>query len=81
MMDLEKKVRRSHIQQLGNTDCGATCLAIIVKFFGGEVSLEHLRRVCGTTREGTTILGLFQGAKKIGLDASPLKAKENSLAI
>lgn len=76
MMDLEKKVRRSHIQQLGNTDCGATCLAIIVKFFGGEVSLEHLRRVCGTTREGTTILGLFQGAKKIGLDASPLKAKE-----
>lgn len=76
MKDLEKKVKRSHIQQLSNKDCGATCLATIVKFFGGEISLEHLRRLCGTTREGTTVLGLFQGAKKIGLDASPLKAKE-----
>lgn len=76
MMDLEKKVRRSHILQLSNKDCGVTCLATIVKFFGGEISLEHLRRLCGTTREGTTVLGLFQGAKKIGLDASPLKAKE-----
>lgn len=63
MKDLEKKVKRSHVRQLSNKDCGGACLAAIVKFFGGEVSLEHLRRLSGTTSEGTTVLGLFQEAK------------------
>jgi len=76
MKVLEKKVKRSHIRQISNKDCGGACLATIAKFFGGEISLEHLRRLSGTTREGTTVLGLFQAAKKIGLDANPLKTKE-----
>lgn len=76
MKDLEKRVKKSQVLQLSNKDCGGACLATVVRFFGGEVSVEYVRRLAGTTREGTTVLGLFQAAKKIGLVPSAMKANQ-----
>jgi len=35
------------------------CLASLVTYFGGEITIEQLRELSGTTKQGTTLLGLF----------------------
>ncbi len=55
------------------SDCGVACLASIVKFYGGESSLEQLREFSGTTKQGTTLIGLCQAAGKMGFDTDGFK--------
>jgi len=43
-------------------------LASIVKFYGGEITQESLRETSGTTSNGTSLLGLYQSAEKIGFE-------------
>ncbi len=47
-------------------DCGPTCLRIVSKFYGKSLSLQHLRTLSETTREGSSLLGLSDAADKIG---------------
>jgi ATP-binding cassette subfamily B protein len=48
------------------TDCGATCLRIIAKYYGKSYSLETLREKTYITREGVSLLGISEAAEKIG---------------
>lgn len=57
------------IRQQDQTDCGVACLASMVRYFGGEVSLERLRALSGSSKQGTTLLGLCQAAQQLGLEA------------
>lgn len=75
MVLTENRVKKSFVRQQSNSDCGVACLASIVKFHGGEVYLEQLRKLSGTTKEGTSILGLYQAARQIGFEVSALNAK------
>jgi len=45
------------------------CLATITKYYGGDISIEKFRKYCGTTKQGTTLLGLYQGAQQAGFEA------------
>jgi len=69
-----KTLRKHHVLQHGHSDCGVACLASIIKHHGGEKSLDEIRRVSGTTKTGTSILGLFQGATSLGFDAQGMEA-------
>lgn len=66
--------------QLDKMDCGATCLKIISKFYGRIYSLAYLREICGTTREGVSVLNIINGAEKIGLKARAVKTTYNELS-
>jgi ATP-binding cassette subfamily B protein len=46
---------------------------------GGEVSQEKLREISGTTTSGTTLLGLIQAAKEIGMEAKGFEAELSHL--
>lgn len=70
-----KKLKRYFVQQQGQSDCGPACLASIIKFYGGNHTLDELRRVTGTTQTGTKLLGLFQGAKDLGFEVEGLEAE------
>lgn len=70
-----KQYKKYFIQQHGQSDCGPACLASIIKYHGGEHSLDELRRITGTTQTGTKLLGLFQGAKDLGFDVEGLEAE------
>ncbi len=59
--------------QLDSMDCGPACLKIIAKYFGKYYSLQHLRDLCGITREGVSFLDLSYGAEKIGLHTLAIK--------
>ena len=69
-----RKIKRSYVRQQDQSDCGVACLAALIKYFGGDISLEKLREESGTTQTGTTLLGLYQAAPKFGLVAGAYEA-------
>lgn len=60
-------------------DCGPTCLRMISKHYGKTLSLQHLRSLTETTREGSTLLGLSEAAEKIGFRSLGVKITLNQL--
>ena len=65
--------------QPDSKDCGPTSIKIIAKYFGKVISVEELRRLSETTREGTTLLNLSDTAEKIGLRTLGVKLSATSL--
>lgn len=64
---MNRKIKRWVVLQHGQSDCGVACLASIIKYFGGVYSFDTLRTLSGTTREGSTLLGIYQAAEQVGL--------------
>jgi ATP-binding cassette subfamily B protein len=75
-----KKIKRHHVDQLGEYACGLACLCTISKYYGAEFSQEKLRDISGTSQSGTTLLGLIQAAQKIGYEAKGFEAELKHLA-
>ncbi len=57
------------IPQHDQMDCGPACLAMIARAYGKKYSLNFLRENTFLTREGVSLLGISEGAKKIGLES------------
>ncbi len=66
---------RHFVLQHDQSDCGVACLASILNYHEGDSSLENLRKISGTSKQGTTLLGLLQAAKQLGFDAEGLEAE------
>lgn len=49
-------------------DCGPACLAMIASVHGKNYSLKYLRDYSFVTREGVSMLGISEAAKKIGFE-------------
>jgi ATP-binding cassette subfamily B protein len=76
----EKAAREALVRQRDQTDCGVACLASAVAYFGGEApKLERLREMSGTGQQGTTLLGLYQAAGEIDLEAGAFEADLDNL--
>lgn len=64
------------VQQQGESDCGVACLLSVIRFHGGDTSLERLRELSGTSIQGTSLLGLQQAANTVGLDAEAFEVED-----
>lgn len=53
-------------KQPDEMDCGPACLRMITKYYGKSISLQEIRELANTTREGSSILGISNAAEKIG---------------
>ncbi|CAA7392711.1 cysteine peptidase family C39 domain-containing protein [Chryseobacterium fistulae] len=73
-MKNNKLIQKTFTLQKDQTDCGVGCLQSIVRYYGGEISLESLREKSGTSKMGTTLLGLYHCANEIGFDAEGCEA-------
>jgi len=60
-------------------DCGPAVFASIARFYGHHLTLEQARGLVGTDRNGTTLAGLRDGCRAIGLAARPAQAIYESL--
>ncbi|HEY7034072.1 MAG TPA: peptidase domain-containing ABC transporter [Thermomicrobiales bacterium] len=60
-------------------DCGASVFASLARFHGHHVTLEEARGLVGTDRDGTTLAGLRDGGRAIGLEAHPAHATYEAL--
>lgn len=47
-------------------DCGATCIRMIAKYYGRDISLPKLRKLSETTRQGASLRTLSIAAETIG---------------
>ena len=74
------RIRRiAHIQQIDEMDCGAASLGMICRHFGRKVSLAHIRQLCHTARDGTSLKALCHAATELGLAARALKVSLRNL--
>lgn len=71
---MNSHIKKSIVRQQGKADCGVACLASVIKFYGGDTSLERLRELSGTSKQGTTLLGLYNTARHLGFDADGMEA-------
>jgi ATP-binding cassette, subfamily C, bacterial len=62
------------IQQHSEEDCGAASLASIAQHYGKTFSISRCREAVGTGQQGSTLLGLKQGAEALGFNARAVKA-------
>lgn len=65
----QKHLQQTFTQQHDQSDCGVACLLSLIQYYGGSNNLEKLRELSGTTKQGTTLLGLYQAANKLGFEA------------
>ena len=61
-------------------DCGPSCLAMIVKYYGKDVSIEQLRKICSLGKDGVSLLGISKAAETIGLKTIGGRLSLNTLA-
>ena len=66
------------VLQEGNKDCGAACLLSIIRYYGGDISLERLIDITKTDKEGTNFYNLSEASSKIGLNTKCYKADNNA---
>ncbi len=67
------------VKQYDEMDCGPACLQIICKYYGKKIPLQYLREQCGTDKTGSSMLGIKNGATKIGLTATGIQIDLNEI--
>ena len=69
-------MKKIKIIQDGIKECGAACLLSIVRYYGGNISLERLLELTKTTKEGTNFYNLKEASIEIGLVSKGYKIDE-----
>lgn len=75
----DKGLRKTFVLQQDQSDCGVACLLSIIHYYGGTGTLEKLRELSGTNKQGTTLLGLYQAANNLGFTANGNEADIQAL--
>ncbi|MFD0940160.1 peptidase domain-containing ABC transporter [Pedobacter boryungensis] len=73
-MSKQARVNKTFTLQQDQADCGVACLLSLIQYYKGSGTLEKLRELSGTNATGTTLLGLYQCANKIGFTAEAFEA-------
>ncbi len=60
--------------QLSETDCGAACLAMILRYYGKHVSINRLRDLANVSREGATLHSVAEAAESLGFHTRGIRA-------
>ncbi len=67
------------VRQFDETDCGAACIATIIKHYGLDLPVTRIRKIAGTDRRGTSALGLVKAAEQLGFIARGVKGEPEDL--
>jgi ATP-binding cassette subfamily B protein len=68
-----------HYQQADAKDCGPTCIKIIAKHYGKTFSIQKLRELAETTREGSNLLSISEAAEQLGFRSLGVKISLENL--
>jgi ATP-binding cassette subfamily B protein len=67
------------VKQHDITDCGAACLASVAAHYGLKFPVSRIRQFAFTDKKGTNVLGMLEGAQKLGFEAKGVRGKFESL--
>ncbi len=68
------------IRQRTASDCGVTCLEMVLERRGTPVAIEQLRLLAGTDAVGSSLLGLRKAARASGLQATTWRISRDDFA-
>lgn len=54
------------IRQKDARDCGPTCLAMVVEFYGKPANLPDIRKRCSLSKDGVSLLAISKAAESMG---------------
>lgn len=60
-------------------DCGPTCLRMVARYYGRDISLQSLREKSQIGKEGTNLLGVTEAAESIGFRTRAVKLSYSTL--
>ncbi|MEN8904470.1 MAG: peptidase domain-containing ABC transporter [Clostridiales bacterium] len=67
------------IKQNNLNDCGVVSIATIAKFYKLNVSIEKLKEISGTDKNGNNVMSLVYALERLGFDSEGFKLKEESV--
>lgn len=62
-------MKKYTVIQDGIKECGSACLLSIIRYYGGNISLQKLLELTNTTKNGTNFYDLTLAANEIGLSS------------
>jgi ATP-binding cassette, subfamily B, bacterial HlyB/CyaB len=62
------------LMQLSETDCGAACLSMVLRYYGKHVSINRLRDLANVSREGATLYSVGEAAETLGFHSRGIRA-------
>lgn len=65
--------------QFDQTDCGATCVKIILDYYNFKISTSYIKEVCFTNIQGTNILDVSNALRHFNFEVKTYKIDETSL--
>jgi len=72
-MRIGRAQRVPFVPQLESADCGAACLAMLLRYHGNHEPLPQVRSACNVSGGGTSALDLARAAQGFGLEVSAYK--------
>lgn len=77
---MQRRRRVPVMLQMDATECGAACLAMILGYYGREISVRECRVHCGIGRDGVTADILVKAARDYGLGVRALSVPQADLS-
>ena len=71
--------RVPEVLQYESTECGASCVAMVLAYFGRWEPLDRLRQICGATRDGISAGALVRAARVLNLQAKGFGVRAHEL--
>lgn len=68
------------VKQDGYKDCGVASLLSVIRYYGGDNTLENLRDITKTTRKGVSAYNLIEAAKILGFESYGLEGNIDQLS-
>ena len=68
-----------YVKQDGIRDCGICCLLNIIRYYGGNIDIEKLRKITYTNENGTSIYNLVRISNSIGFNSKAYRCNINDL--
>lgn len=67
------------VRQDGARECGVACLLSLIRYYGGNVSMDYLLELTMTSKEGTNFYNLSNAGKNLGLSCNGYKVEDYNL--
>jgi ATP-binding cassette, subfamily B, bacterial len=67
------------VLQMSKADCGAACLAMLLRHHKHQAGLHEVREVCAAGRDGVTAAAIVRAAQKYGLEAKGYRATPDAI--